>query len=414
MIIDELNLSPKGTEQVLTARVRYEDIDRPATTVSIAVDAEFAALLAPRYEAILLGCFPAALFHAEKRIRIEGDICPYLLDNVAAALRMQKMWWKDTHPVPALEARNRRSSPQARRANVAACFLSGGVDSMANALRNARIFEARHPMRNRYGILVHGLDIGDPNRTDAAGLYDESLSRLGRFCDDIDLRLIALRTDFRDIEPDWVFYETRHFAALLSGLAHALTGEIDRCSIALDNAVEHQIPWASHPRLNRCFSSSFLTFVSELEAFSRLDKVKIIASNDAALHALRVCYHTDKVPEGHINCGRCEKCLRTKMELLVAGALSDRAAFPDTVIPRETVMLIEPRAALFREFYEELVEPLTEAGRPDLADALRIGLGQGSPLPRLAIRAKKRYWEVRRRLREIGRRPQGAAPDSVE
>lgn len=75
---------------------------------------------------------------------------------------------------------------------------------------------------------------------------------------------------------------------------------------------------------------------------------------------------------------------------------------------------IDPREALFREFYEELVAPLSEAGRSDLADALRVGLGQGSPLPRFAIKAKKQYWRFRRRLRGQEHRPRDAATDPVE
>jgi hypothetical protein len=64
---------------------------------------------------------------------------------------------------------------------------------------------------------------------------------------------------------------------------------------------------------------------------TRLEKViSQIAQSPLALEHLRVCFANEK---GAYNCGRCDKCLRTMINLFVAGALEKSGTFPHHIDP---------------------------------------------------------------------------------
>ena len=101
---------------------------------------------------------------------------------------------------------------------------------------------------------------------------------------------------------------------------------------------------------------------------SRLDKLRIIADWDVALDHMRVCLAN--VPD-ELNCGKCEKCVRTMLGLEAIGALSKTRAFArHQVTPKDldgfsiTIRHREP-------FYRELLEPLTQRGRQDLVGVIQ-------------------------------------------
>ena len=79
------------------------------------------------------------------------------------------------------------------------------------------------------------------------------------------------------------------------------------------------IPWPSHPVLAGPVSSATTTIRHVGRDSRRIDKVVALAGRDGVVRRLRVCVSDDS--EG--NCGRCEKCLRTAVELTVAGADTD-------------------------------------------------------------------------------------------
>ena len=76
-----------------------------------------------------------------------------------------------------------------------------------------------------------------------------------------------------------------------------------------------------------------------------------------------------------LNCGVCEKCTRTRTELLALGLLHKTRAFvEDDVTPQELLkydITIRGRDI----FYREMIPPLLKRGRDDLVDAIRTRLG---------------------------------------
>jgi hypothetical protein len=74
----------------------------------------------------------------------------------------------------------------------------------------------------------------------------------------------------------------------------------------------------THPYLDPRFSTERTEIIHWGDA-SRIQKAARVAQSPAALETLRVCQY-DQI-SSDLNCGRCEKCLRTMVELHALGAL---------------------------------------------------------------------------------------------
>jgi hypothetical protein len=162
-------------------------------------------------------------------------------------------------------------------------------------------------------------------------------------------------------------------------------------------------PRATHPQLDPRFSTERTEIVHYGDA-TRMEKVARIAQTSYALQTIHVCRYNESVTDD--NCGRCEKCLRTMLQLHTLDALNGAARFEAELDPMAVarmskkinhphqwveilhslddtsedrglaaaVRLVIIRAHL-RNAYEEMLEyggdPDLAGLRPDLPDALQ-------------------------------------------
>lgn len=96
----------------------------------------------------------------------------------------------------------------------------------------------------------------------------------------------------------------------------------------------------------------------------------MIVPHPQALAVLRVCLTMDIPDGGAINCGRCEKCLRTMLALVACDALARTPTFPVRDVVPEMLASLELDVAPRAYQYRTLVEPLRQRGRDDLARAV--------------------------------------------
>jgi hypothetical protein len=134
------------------------------------------------------------------------------------------------------------------------------------------------------------------------------------------------------------------------------------------------------------YSSTDLQILHDGLRFTRLEKVRLVAEWDVALQNLRVC--TSNTP-GLLNCGKCEKCVRTMTELLAIGKLEQAHAFPVQDVSPELLDSIDI-ATLADGFYCELIDPLTVVGRLDLVRIIECKLAQ---FHRQLTREQRRDWK---------------------
>lgn len=227
-----------------------------------------------------------------------------------------------------------------------ACFFSGGVDSFHSVLSHLHEIDAL--------LYVRGYD-HSPARTP---LTDEIRGRMHDAADQLGLPLIEISTDLRAALSDrqrvgWPDYH----GSALAFLGHLLSPHFSRVLIPATNTYAHLVPLGSHPLLDPWWSSERVEFVHDGADATRTEKLKAIAGHQAARQHLRVCWQN---LDDRYNCGKCEKCVRTGVGVLVAGV--DRA-FESLPTPDPRLVAAVRRkgtGVAWLELRDEL------RGRPDL------------------------------------------------
>ena len=119
---------------------------------------------------------------------------------------------------------------------------------------------------------------------------------------------------------------------------------------------------------------------------SRFAKTAIVAEWPLALDHVNVCISPESDGE---NCGHCEKCLRTMLALIALGKLHVTAAFPSRDLRAEDLARLKIGNAYQASCYRDLLVPLRDRGRSDLAAVVERKLSPPSRLSQLAKTARE-------------------------
>jgi hypothetical protein len=151
--------------------------------------------------------------------------------------------------------------------------------------------------------MIHGFDI--PLSMDE--LFRMSFSVAKKTLETVGLPLIPIRTNILEEVPVHLGYS--HGAVLVSSLQF-LKSKFDIALIASSMPyVELVFPWGSSPLTDHLLSSSRLRVLHDGAGYSRSEKAQCIAEWTEGIANLRVCL--TNVNPHLLNCGRCEKCVRT-------------------------------------------------------------------------------------------------------
>jgi hypothetical protein len=366
MRITDLRHVATGDHARVSARVQWEDMERSPLEIYYEAAVPFAEDLACSPEAFLVAAVIPAMRHGERRVAIDGEICPELRDGLEVAMRWLHAWHGAARRPVAIEGRIRTAPPPRAAHDRGACFFTGGVDSMATLRWNRLRYRTHHPGWIRDGIIIHGLEVDDRSAFDAV------LRSLAVVAADAQMTLVPVSTNVRELDLDWHFWEFEWEGAVYASVAHALSRRLTSASISATYDIPNMNRLGSHPLLDGNYGSSSLRVRHEGLTLSRLDKIRLISQWEAGLARLRVCNKAHAYRPGTINCGDCEKCVRTMLGLAATGALGRTRAFGDTPLSAELVLR---RATIYSPYmgacYRELPEPLDAHGHHDLADAVR-------------------------------------------
>jgi hypothetical protein len=372
MFIRNILEKREGGQYRVQADVEFETRDA-REIIYFSVPADQADWIRPEPNAFMVGTALAAMWNGETRLEIDGGVDPQLSSRITLAMRLLLHWHKSQlRPVKIVAPAMEHQAPDTSRSTTA-LLLSGGVDSLAALYRNTSQYHLGNPMRVGVAFFVHGLDVGNPNQRDRPDVWESGIQKLSVLCHAMGVELVPVRVNLRNLAKHWRFYSEWQFASLLAAIAHTASSRLHRCIIASDNMLEYShAPWGSHPWLNSYFGADFLEITSgEMEQFSRLDKVRFLSRWPEALDALRVCWETGTVPEGYLNCGRCGKCVRTMLELLVCDKLAQTNAFPLRDVSPDLMASIHIPSKVEVEYFAELIPALENNGRRDLASIVR-------------------------------------------
>ncbi|MBI4320855.1 MAG: hypothetical protein HY675_20375 [Chloroflexi bacterium] len=294
-------------------------------------------------------------------LRIEGSVSSRLLASVPKIQDILNLWDRQLKRVP-VEGEV-MPAPRETRPRGVGCFFSGGVDSFYTLLK--------HQDEITHLIFVHGFDVA----LDDAPLYHKVLNGIREAAAELEKPLIEVETNvrgFADPLADWAYF---YHGSAMASVALLLSPLLKKVYLAASHTYNSIRPWGSYPLLDPLWNTEEMELVHDGCEATRMDKVARISACDTALRWLRVCWENR---EGAYNCGRCEKCLRTMVNLRLAGVL-DRCTTFEHPLDLEAVSRIVP-GGLVRHFVEESLKVAEDRGNdPALAEALRESLRRAGP-----------------------------------
>ena len=275
------------------------------------------------------------------------------LENGREAQRLLREWYKHLHLTDYAVANT--SIPPLASGRGVGCFFSGGVDSFYSVLE--RTDDITHL------IFVIGFDIAEDDHE----LGNAALLAARRAAHHLGKPLIEVKTNVRKISDPLTDWGGEFHGAALATTGILLSQILQRVIIPASYHRDDLHPWGSHPALDPLWSSSLITFEHHGVEATRPEKVRRISSSFSAMQNLRVCWENRN---GLFNCGECEKCIRTMINLRSAGALDQCATLPHEFSPQSMRRIRSNHGMAL--FAKENLRALATSGIED--DELRLAL----------------------------------------
>jgi len=397
--ISNFRREPRGDAVRVAATVVWEDSGLPAEEVAYELGGVEPEEVVASPEAFAIRGALAALQRRERRVLIEGPLCPRLRDGLRTALRTLRIWYFPDVSEPVVEAAG-GFHPLRPPPPHAGLFLSGGSDSLSALKSNRLSYPRDHPSSYRAAIYIEtfGLELeafSSPRVADLRARQKRSISEIARLT---DLRVVSARLLSGELEEPGDFSGRCSHGSHLATVAHFFSPGLSSAAIAAGYDALHPEPWGSHPMLDTNYSSSAVEIRHEEFGLTREERVASLPGwRDDVLRNLLVCSE-GPIEAGLLNCGRCEKCLRTMIALILADGLHAPGPFPvDDVAPaRLETLTLAPQVLLF---WETFPAALRRRGRDDLARVVEALLVDGR---RRADWFRERGWKGG--LRRLDRR----------
>jgi hypothetical protein len=189
------------------------------------------------------------------------------------------------------------------------------------------------------------------------------------------LRVISASLLVGELGEDSSFSGACSHSSHLAAAGHLFSPLLSSVSIAAGYDATDLTPWGSHPLLDPNYSSSALEVRHEEFGLTREERVASVAGWNELFPFLLVCSEGPLEP-GVTNCGRCEKCVRTMIALLLVDRLGKAGPFRAGDVDPGLLegLALEP---LVLTFWEEFPAALRRRGRDDLARAVERLLSDG-------------------------------------
>jgi hypothetical protein len=188
-------------------------------------------------------------------------------------------------------------------------------------------------------------------------------------------------------------WEITHVAALAS-VAHALSEVVGTMYVA---ASDVEPPWGSAPELDAAWSSESMRIENFSAELSRLQRVASIARWEPLRGRLRVCWENKS---SDLNCGFCEKCVRTRLQLHASGAPDGLDSFPGGRPLRSAIRRLEPVQHELHGQWREIASRLSDERLR--REVERVLDGRNPPAWRRAVKSARGF--ARRASRWAARR----------
>ena len=227
------------------------------------------------------------------------------------------------------------------------CCFSGGIDSSFSF--------SQHAAEITDLLVVMGFD-----ESAAGEQWQQLVSRLQKFADHHEKRLISVETNIRQvIEARKLSWGACH-GNVLAAIGIALQAR--KFIIPSSYTYTDLFPWGSHPLLDPLWSSEATTIIHDGVGYSRTQKTEQLLRHPYLLNGLQVCWkHFEK------NCGTCSKCVRTSLALHMMKATSTN--LPDYT-GLKSLLVLKPGSLAGIPFVDDLIRLAKRTNHLDIAGRL--------------------------------------------
>lgn len=279
---------------------------------------------------VLDGFVGGMIFYVMKTglpLHVQGSMSRAALRNLYEYQSVWARWkpesYKQVEIIPSSIVERITSKP-----DKAISAYSGGVDSIFTALRHRLgwLGNASYPLQA--GLLVQGFDIPLANTAQ----FNQLIERIQPFADEVGITFKKMRTNMREVSGQ--YWGDSHLVQLACCL-HNFSHEFDSALIGSGQPYNALIlPDGTTPITDHLLSGAQMNIVHDGAAYARSEKVAAISKHATAIKVLKVCWEG---ADAAANCGKCEKCMRTRMNLAASGLMSPpcfATPFDPAMIPR--------------------------------------------------------------------------------
>ncbi len=386
-----LHVWPK-TLQICDGEVRlraiFDGFDSGNKTIEIAIQQSALPHIPSRSDHFAL----AALFPAMRSFDaciIHGEVSRSLLANLSELNAIWQVWRPRMYRQVRWETDKvaEKSYISEQRSGHLLAF-SGGVDGSATLRRHASESLGWRNLHIAGALIVHGFDIPTSDKEGFKMAHEKA----ERITSSVGVPLISARTNLRELPGDW----EDAFATKLASVLHVFNETFEGAVFSSDRPYEFaNLPWGANPVSDRWLGTSRFPVRTDGAELSRLEKVRLITEWEVAVNNIRVCWEGGVPGE---NCGTCEKCVRTQLELVALG-ITLRENFKAHLCPG-MVIKIRPRNEMQLAYLSEILDysnrnNLSAWWTDELGKVVRRGCS--SPVPFQALR-QSILWRVLRKI----------------
>ena len=364
MIIKDVQLARTGEATVLSARCKIRKIGWDTVYFSLNKTTQGAYVYndaSPFAAALLMPSMKQG-----ENLVVKGAISQQLYKGMHAIMHQLLIWDVGLKPI---EIEVDDLTADTHQPDRTASFFSGGVDSFYTYLKHKE--DPADDGRINTLILANYTDV-DRSHPE---VWDRTLQNISAIAAAEDVELVVVRSNIHALLEPILSWDYGH-GGCLAALGLTLRGAVRQVYVPSTLSVEEmveQVPIGTSPAIDGHWSTESLSFVHDGTEATRLDKVVLqIAGSPLALEHLRVCY---KNKDGAYNCGKCDKCMRTMVNLYIAAALHQSRTFPHRIDPE--LIAAEPTMAVTGgdSFHKENLQALREKNlAPDIQEAIITSL----------------------------------------
>lgn len=307
-------------------------------------------------------------------LHTDRPVSARLVSNLDTVQDIFRNWDRRLQKVPLELPASPEPSPTGRKVAV---FFSGGLDSFYTLLKRRGEIDSL--------VFIHGFDIPLEN----VALREQVAAQVRLVAVALKVSLVEIETNVRPFMLRWLAgsWGKLAYGSALASVGLALSSHFRKIYIPAGHTYAHLHPRGTHPLLDPLWSTEAVEFVFDGAEATRVEKAALVAQSDIAMQTLRVCLQN---PGGAYNCGRCEKCLRTMINLRAVGALERCKTFDIKLDVRlVNSLLVNPDDIGVLAYIEENLEGLEARGiEPDLQRVLRRLLKRRNKLENLILRTK--------------------------